>query len=205
MSSSKYTFQYVNRRVHLYLGMFCLPWFIMYGISSLAFNHNTWLNNGSGQAGGDWEEVQSWPCHVEVPATGEIPKEATREMIRIAGLDTNAFGAYRAGENKINIYMPNFREMKQLTYWTAEERLELKERKKFMQQFLGGLHARGGYQHDSFLDDLWAFIVDVVCIAFLLWVVSGMIMWWRVRAMRGWGALALIAGFLSFAGFMLFL
>lgn len=189
----------------MYLGMFCLPWFIMYGITSLAFNHNNLFNNGSGQPGGQWEEVKSWPCTVEVPVSGNIPKEVTRELLRIAGLDTKAFGTYRPAENKINVYLPNFREMKQLTYWTAEQRLVLLERKKFTQQFLGGLHARGGYQHDSFLNDTWAFLVDVVCIAFLLWVMTGMIMWWRVPAMRGWGAIALIAGFLSFAGFMVFL
>ena len=89
MPSSKYTFQYINRRVHLYLGMFCLPWFIMYGITSFVFNHNTWLNNGSGQPGGEWKEVQSWPCTVDIPTSGKIPKEATRELLRIAGIDTN--------------------------------------------------------------------------------------------------------------------
>jgi hypothetical protein len=166
--AGKYTFQYINRRMHLYLGMFCLPWFIMYGISSLAFNHNNLFNNGSGQPGGEWAEVQSWPFKVDIPESGEIPEEATRELIRAAGLEAKAFGAYRAGENKINIYLPNFRKMTQLNYWTTEERLVLLERKKFTQQFIGGLHARGGYQHDSFLDDTWAFVVDVVCIAFLI-------------------------------------
>ena len=189
----------------MYLGLFFLPWFIMYGITSLAFNHNTLFNNGSGQPGGQWKEVKSWPCTVEVPESGNIPKETTRELLRIAGLDTKAFGTYRAGENKINVYMPHFLEMKQLIYWTAEHRLVYLERKKFMQQFLGGLHARGGYQHDSFLNDTWAFLVDMVCIAFLLWVVSGMIIWLRVPYMRTWGTFALVAGILSFAGFMVFL
>ena len=201
----KLNFQHINRRVHMYMGLFCLPWFIMYGITSLAFNHNTWFNNGSGQPGGQWEEVNSWPCTVEVPESGTIPKETTRELLRIASLDTEAFAAYRGGTNKINIYMPHFREMKQLIYWTEEHRLVYLERKKFTQQFLGGLHARGGYQHDSFLNDTWAFLVDVVCIAFLLWVVSGMIIWLRIPYMRGWGTLALVAGILSFMGFMVFL
>ena len=33
------TFSHVNRRVHLYLGLFLLPWLFMYGISSLPFAH----------------------------------------------------------------------------------------------------------------------------------------------------------------------
>ena len=34
------TFSHLNRRVHLYLGLALLPWFFMYGISSLPFAHN---------------------------------------------------------------------------------------------------------------------------------------------------------------------
>ena len=34
------TFSHVNRRVHLYLALALLPWFFMYGISSVPFVHN---------------------------------------------------------------------------------------------------------------------------------------------------------------------
>ena len=33
------TFSHVNRRVHLYLGLFILPWLFMYGISALPLAH----------------------------------------------------------------------------------------------------------------------------------------------------------------------
>lgn len=201
----KTSFQHLNRRLHLYLGMFCLPWFIAYGVTSIAFNHNTWFNDGKGQPGGRMTEVQSWECAVEVPASGPIPKEVGRELLDIASLDTKAFGLFRTGEGNINVYMPSFTEMRQLVYLVDEGRLVMNERKKFAQQFLTGLHARGGYQHDSFLNDLWAFIVDVVCVAFLLWVATGIIMWLRVPAMRTWGLVALVSGFASFAVFMVVL
>jgi len=34
------TFSHFNRRLHLYLGLALLPWFFMYGISSVPFAHN---------------------------------------------------------------------------------------------------------------------------------------------------------------------
>ena len=34
------TFSHLNRRTHLYLGLALLPWFVMYGISSVPFAHN---------------------------------------------------------------------------------------------------------------------------------------------------------------------
>ena len=201
----KYNFQYLNRRAHLYLGMFCLPWFIMYGITSLAFNHPSWFNNGNDQPGGQWEETASWTATVEVPAEGEIPQEVSKALLQIAGIHSNAFGGYRQGPDQMVVYIPSFREMKQLIYRPGDKQLVLRERKKFSQQFLTGLHARGGYQHDSFLNDAWALIVDLVCSAYVLWVITGIIMWWRVPKMRGWGAIALAGGFLSFGLFMLFL
>ena len=33
------TFQLINRRVHLYLGMFLMPWVLMYAVSFLVFSH----------------------------------------------------------------------------------------------------------------------------------------------------------------------
>ncbi|MDA0347854.1 MAG: PepSY-associated TM helix domain-containing protein [Verrucomicrobia bacterium] len=198
-------FHHINRRLHLYLGMFCLPWFIMYGITSIAFNHNSWFNNGNGQAEGEWKETASWQCTVEIPATGEIPKDVTRALLDIAEIDTNAFGGFRQAPNRMIVYLPNFTKMKQLIYHMDEQKLVMQERKKFSQQFLTGMHARGGYGHDSFLNDAWAFVVDVVCSAFVLWVITGMIIWWTIGNMRAWGAVALIGGFLSFGLFMVWL
>jgi len=37
------TFSHLNRRVHLYAGLALLPWFFMYGISSVPFAHNEFL------------------------------------------------------------------------------------------------------------------------------------------------------------------
>ena len=34
------TFSHLNRRVHLYAGLALLPWFFMYGISSVPLAHN---------------------------------------------------------------------------------------------------------------------------------------------------------------------
>jgi hypothetical protein len=201
----KTNFHHINRRLHLYLGMFCLPWFIMYGITSIAFNHNSWFNDGKGQPGGEFKEVGSWPCTVDVGTSGEIPKEKIRELIAIAGLDTKAFGSNRQGAGKVVVYLPSFTKMRQLLYFYEEGRLVLNERKKFTQQFLTGLHVRAGYEHDSFLNDAWALVVDVVCTAFVLWVITGVIIWWRVKKMRAWGIVALLGGMASFAGFMLWL
>ena len=35
------------RRVHLYIGLFLVPWVILYGVSALLFNHPGWMNKRS--------------------------------------------------------------------------------------------------------------------------------------------------------------
>ena len=40
--------------------------------------------------------------------------------------------------------------------------------------------------------------VDVACLGIIMWVASGMIMWWRLPRLRTWGAIAVGGGILSF-------
>ena len=39
----KLTFDWLNRRTHLYLALLLLPWFLVYGVSSVSFSHPDWL------------------------------------------------------------------------------------------------------------------------------------------------------------------
>ncbi len=68
--------------------------------------------------------------------------------------------------------------------------------------FLTGLHARGGFRQDGALNLIWAAIVDLVCLGFIIWVATGLYMWWNQPRLRRWGLMALVAGFTTFLGFM---
>ena len=71
--------------------------------------------------------------------------------------------------------------------------------------FLTGLHARGGYHQEGVMNDLWAVTVDVVSVAFLIWVASGLYIWWQLRSTRRWGMLAIGGGFVTMIFFVLVL
>ena len=68
-------------------------------------------------------------------------------------------------------------------------------------QSLTGMHTRGGYNLGGFWDAIWAALVDIFSVALLLWMASGLIMWWKLpgTGLRAWGWLALISGAISFA------
>jgi hypothetical protein len=44
--------------------------------------------------------------------------------------------------------------------------------------------------------------VDLVIVALVFWAVSGVWMWWDMRATRLWGAVSLLAGVALFVGFL---
>lgn len=69
-------------------------------------------------------------------------------------------------------------------------------------EFLQGMHARGGFRQDSFLNDAWGWTVDLVMVAILFWIASGLYMWWHLPAQRFWGSLVLAAGAGSFVLFL---
>ncbi len=195
------SFQILVRRAHLYLGLLCLPWFVMYGITSVAFSHIEWFSSGDNP----WIEEQAWLCDLPVPEEGDLPREVGAQLLDIAGLEEEAFGVYRGGKDQVNVYIPEFWNVRQLIYKPKEQRLALVSRSVPLQHFLSGMHARAGYQHESLRNDAWAFMVDMVMINFLLWVVTGIYIWWKTPRVRISGAITLGAGLLSFLAFLLLL
>jgi hypothetical protein len=85
-----------------------------------------------------------------------------------------------------------------LTYFIPERRLLVEDRVFQWSLLFVGMHMRFGYGQGLPIDDVWAVVVDLVCIAFLVWIASGIYMWWNIRHTRLWGALTMVAGFVSF-------
>jgi hypothetical protein len=46
-------------------------------------------------------------------------------------------------------------------------------------------------------------VIDLVCVAMIVWIISGLYMWWGLPALRRWGLLAILAGTASFVLFTL--
>lgn len=194
-------FLHINRRTHLYLALFLLPWFVLYGVSSIAFNHGTWFEERDRALGIPlWTQVSERSGYeIPLPAGADLRPLADR-IVADLGLP-GAYGAYRQSPNQINVYVYTFWKSTQVKYFIAEKRLLVEDRRFRWDHFLTGMHAKGGFENGG-LHNLWAVLIDVVCIGFLLWVATGLIMWWKLPQTRLWGWVALLAGILSFGGFL---
>lgn len=190
-------FQLINRRLHLYLALFLLPWVVMYGVSSVPFNHSRTMDEWFGR-GVDFTTVFERRYDRPAPASDEDLREFGAAVLREAGM-SGAFGVYREDPGRVVVYRFDFGSSHRLTYDVTGGTLKAEEHRMKPHHYLTSMHARGGFQQESPLNDAWAVVVDLVCLAMIVWVASGLIMWWPLRRHRGWGLAALAAGAVSFA------
>jgi len=195
------TFNLLVRRTHIYLALFLLPWFLMYGVSSLVFSHSSYFNERYKKDNlPQWTVRFDRPYHIDIPADDDL-RPAGAKILEEAGLK-GAFGVYRPNAEKLNVYWFNFWDATQLTYFVKENRLLAEDRRFRWDHILTGMHARGGFVQGSFLDDAWGVLVDIVCLAMLVWIATGIYMWWQLRQTRLWGSLALAGGCALFVAFL---
>ena len=199
------TFGHLNRRVHLYLGLALLPWLFMYGISSIPFAHTGYFDARDAA-----KKLPLWTMRADeiVDVAPPDPSAGDRALrpfgaalLRHAGITGTSFGVYRQGPNQINVYSFSFWKSTQLKYYVAAKRLTVEDRRFRWDHFLTGMHGRGGFEQEGMLTLSWSVVVDLVCVAILVWIASGIYMWWTLPAVRRWGALALVAGIVSFVLF----
>jgi hypothetical protein len=185
------TFLHFIRRVHLYMGLCLLPWVVMFGVSSIPLNHN------SAPDPARWDHVADLTFDGEIPPAGTDLRAFGRRMMDTAGISGGYF-VNRASPRQVNVNHPNFLQPVRIIYHADQRRLIVEEREFGLRQFLGGLHTRGGYDMGGFWDSVWAVFVDVVCVALILWIATGVYMWWHLPSTRVWGWTALAAGALCF-------
>jgi hypothetical protein len=197
------TFIHFVRRLHLYLGLSLLPWFLAYGVSSMVFSHPGAFEQKPADGVPDWKVRFDRHYDIGVVPDGD-QREVGARIMRDAGLK-GAFGTYHPNPREFHAYVFSFWTATQAKYFPEQKRLVVEDRRFRWDHFLTGMHARGGFHQESVLNDAWGIVVDLVCLGMLTWVLSGLYTWWKIRAVRWWGFLAIASGVLSFATFLLVL
>ncbi len=198
------TYSHFNRRLHLYLGMALLPWFFMYAISSVPFAHNQFFEQRDAAKG-----LPLWTLRAERTIDMPVPQDTAglrafgARLLADAGVVPTSYGAYRQSPTQINVYAYSFWTSTQLKYFIDEKKLTVEDRRFRWDHFLTGMHARGGFAEDGVLQLSWSVVVDVVCVAMIVWIASGIFMWWELPGQRRWGWVAILGGTVSFLFFTL--
>ena len=198
------TYSHFNRRLHLYLGLALLPWFFMYGISSVPFAHNQFFEQRDAAKG-----LPLWTLRAERTLDVPVPQDTAglrafgATLLKDAGVAATSYGTYRQSPTQINVYAYSFWTSTHLKYDIDRKKLTVEDRRFRWDHFLTGMHARGGFEQEGFLQLSWSIVVDIVCVAMIVWIASGLVMWWELPGQRRWGWVAIVAGTASFLFFTL--
>ena len=196
------TWSHLNRRVHLYCGLALLPWFVMYGLSSVPFAHGPYFERlDAAKSLPLWTLRLERALDVTVPDDPERMRDLGHVLLAEAGIQGMTFGVYRQSPTQINVYAYSFWKSTQLKYFTDRRLLTVEDRRFRWDQFLTGMHARGGFEQEGWLPTSWSVVVDLVQLAILVWIASGLWMWWDLRGHRRWGVVSILGGVVSFVWF----
>lgn len=191
----------LNRRVHVYLALFLLPWFLLYGVSSFPFAHPSIGDAAYNDGRPMWTLRLERAYDVPVPP-GDGP-EALRPLGQRILTDLGlkgSFGTYREGAEQVNVYIYTFWKSTQVKYYPVRKVIRVEDRRFRLDHFFTGMHARGGFEQDDPWSDAWAVVVDLVCLGLVGWVLSGLLMWWEIPSARRAGWLAIASSLVAFAG-----
>jgi hypothetical protein len=192
-------FAHLTRRTHLYLGMALLPWFLMYGLSSIPFPHTPFFDRqDAARVLPMWTLPATHTVDLPVPEGPAELRALGATLLRQADVSAGSFGVYRQSPTQVNVYAYSFRHSTQLKYFTDQNRMTVEDRRFRWDHFLTGMHARGGFEQEGLLDRSWSVIVDLVCVAIVLWIASGLYMWWELQSSRTWGWITIAAGTVTF-------
>jgi hypothetical protein len=186
------TFDKINRRTHLYTGLFLMPWLLVYGVSSFIIIHQSWFHAKTEPA---------WESQFEKEYSRPIPQGDVRATAQEILKDCNLEGAFWADQPKpgtLRIDRFSFWGSTRLTYSAADNKLKGERQRMPLSQAIVRMHFRGGYEQPGFWNKFWGLLVDLACFGIIIWIVSGLIMWWRLPRLRVWGTIAVGGGVLSF-------
>jgi hypothetical protein len=142
----------------------------------------------------------------ELDYTRSFPTNLTREEIGLQvlqdlGLDgTHSVSGGKNGKPLV-INRQHSLSNRRVTFDPAVQKVVIQREEFRTPTFLERMHRRRGYNHPYALEDTWGFSVDVAVVIMVFWSLSGVWLWWEIKSVRLWGALALGAGLGLFALF----
>jgi len=191
----------ILRRTHLYLGMMLIPWMFIYAFSTFLINHGPYFRQFRPGPDG-WIHLWEKEYQTVLPTTQPELRTWAEGVLKEHDLYGGPFGVQR-NVQQVVINGPRFIKPVRIRYRLADNQLIAEERETSWVETFLRLHFRAGYGQVGPWQKVWGFVVDVVCVSFLVWVATGLYLWWKIPQVRRWGWVAIIAGVISFVGVML--
>ena len=179
----------------MYLALFLAPWMMGYALSTIAMQHR--------MPRPTLFVTESEQLYPNVFEPGTPPREIARQILRDLRLD-GAFGVQGpAADGRLTINRQGMLAPRRITFTPHDRRIVVERMALETSGFLNRFHRRRGYQQPYAADLAMAISVDAVIVALVFWALSGLWMWWEMRATRWWGVACAATGTGLFLVFVL--
>jgi hypothetical protein len=188
------------RRTHMYLALFFVPWILVYSLSTLFFNRGIREFSATPEGRPIAFEKESDQIYSRTFGEETSPDEMARQILKDLGLS----GTHRANRRPDGTIVINRRDAmtpRRITFDAETGSLTVERQVMSFPTWLRTIHHRTGFQSEELVEDTWALSVDLAILAMIFWVLSGLWMYWEIKAARKWGLVCGVAG----AGLFLFL
>ena len=178
----------------MYLALFLTPWIFTYAVSTIAMNHRmprptVFITERDEEYTNTFEP-------------GTPAREIAQQILADLDLD-GAFGVQGpTPDGRLIINRQDMLAPTRVTFTPANRRLLVERMELETSGFLNRFHRRRGFQQPYAADIAMAISVDAVIVALVFWALSGLWMWWEMRATRLWGAACAVTGAALFIFFV---
>jgi hypothetical protein len=194
-----------NRRVHYYLGLFLLFFIWLFAFTGLLLNHPRW------QFAQFWpNRIQSTTEHTIAAVTAANDTDRARDVMRQLGVAGElqwpatqpANGPFTFQVNRPGFNVDVKADLQAGRATVQRTQLNAWGVMHILHTFTGAPAADSRNRRDWTLTTLWALSMDAVAGGLIVMVLGSYVMWFRLRAKRIGGIIALALGFISCGAFI---
>jgi hypothetical protein len=171
------------RNTHLYLGLSCCLFVLMYGVSSVQMSHNTWFNLRPSVT------VSRYSIAPGISDARAVARELMdRHDVRgeVTLVRTSPAGAAFSMQRPGTVY--------QVEYTAATGETKVRDNHAGFMGMMNRIHHAAGVRHEYWLINAWGWLVGMVSLALIILGATGIYLWFKLYKERLAGSILLAIG-----------
>ncbi len=186
------------RTLHLYTGLFLVPWMIVYAASAFCLNHGKWINETFEIGPPKWETLSEADFTPDdtFPTEPAEQAKAILERLKLGGV--HRLPPPQQKPRQMVILRISGGGHYRITWRRGPGRLIVERQDYSTIRLVHFLHFKAGYQQPYAVFILWAVVIDAVAVCLVFWSLSGIYLWAR-RPRKLLGGICLAGGLVLFA------
>ena len=190
------------RRLHMYLALGLIPWVIIYAVSTLVINHRDYFDKNTIDEARAPSIRLDREYHPNFPVNADLDAKV-QQILKDLDMEGGYYVDHHSQSEDLVIYRESPGRERVIKYFPGESKLVVEESDFRFRSFITDLHLKHGFANSYMASNVWAVLVDLLSVAMIIWVASGIYMWLELRKTRLWGALSLGAGIVLFAAVLM--